>query len=175
MQTFWLPASEGRQLRRGDHHRPPLSSGVARILGFDFPMKSDCSHLPVKIKKGQGGRTIIGSKHNKNSKGNKQFVPNLKPTDLHGDCNKSALCFVKTKVRNRISPAMPDCLNEQRSGRVGTFLIIEWLEGSLGDKLIEAPEDLSIFLPHASSEESAFINFLEFLFSTVLFCGKERP
>lgn len=41
----------------------------------------------------------MGSKHSKNSKGNKQFVPNLKPTDLHGDYNKSAMfdCLVKTK------------------------------------------------------------------------------
>lgn len=82
-------------------------------------------------------------------------------------------CLLKTEVRNRISPTMLDRLNEQRSGKVDTFLIIEWLcevaEGNSGDNLIEAPEDSSVFLPRASSEKSIFINFPEFLFSTVLF------
>lgn len=71
---------------------------------------------------------------------------------------------------------MLDHLNEQRR-RVGTFLIIEWLcegaEENSGNNLVETPEDLSVFLPHASSEKSAFINFLEFLFSVVLFCVKK--
>lgn len=60
---------------------------------------------------------------------------------------------------------------------VGTFLVIE-CEGAkvnLGNNPIETPEDLCVFLPHASSEKSAFINFLEFLFSAVLFCGKKSP
>lgn len=74
---------------------------------------------------------------------------------------------------------MLDCLNEQRSRGVGTFPIIEWpyegAEGNSGNNPIETPEDSSVFLPHASSEKSAFINFLEFLFSTLLFCGEKSP
>lgn len=68
-------------------------------------------------------------------------------------------------------------LNEQRSRRVGTFPVTECEGGerSSGKNLIETPEDSYIFLPHASSEKSTFINFLEFLFSTVLFCGKKNP
>lgn len=74
---------------------------------------------------------------------------------------------------------MLDYLNEQRSWGVGTFLIIEWryegAEGNLRNNPIETPKDSSVFIPQASSEKSAFINFLEFLFSTVLFCGKKSP
>lgn len=52
-------------------------------------------------------------------------------------------------------------LNEQRSRRVGTFPVTECEGGkrSSGKNLIETPEDSCVFLPHASSEKSAVINF----------------
>lgn len=68
-------------------------------------------------------------------------------------------CLLKTEVRNRISPAMLDRLNEQRSGRVDTFLIIEWLcegaEGNLGITLLKLQRiRVSSFLVHLQKNQS---------------------
>lgn len=72
---------------------------------------------------------------------------------------------------------MLDYLNEHRSRSVKTFQMTEWLcegpKGNSGNNFIENPEDASVFLHNASSKKSASTNFLEFLLSTVLLCGKE--